>query len=140
MRKPFYNIVLNISVRDNYISPYFNATCIQYNSAILFMSRLLACKYRFTGNLSLISLRRKNGMQYRLRCNIFNSFENALIFMNIYKGRLVKISALFYKKIYVKYLILYRRPSPPPKIGKNTKCPKIFAPPSARRNFFKCAP
>jgi pyruvoyl-dependent arginine decarboxylase (PvlArgDC) len=37
-------------------------------------------------------------MQYRLRCNIFNSFENALIFMNIYKGRLVKISALFYKK------------------------------------------
>ena len=39
----------------------------------------------------------------------------------------------------------------PPKIGKNmilwrkivifhTKYPKIFAPPSARRNFFKCAP
>ena len=49
---PFYNIVPNISVCDNYISPYFVATCIQYNSTILFISRLLACKYRFTRNLS----------------------------------------------------------------------------------------
>ena len=45
-------------------------------------------------------------------------------------------------------------PPPPPKIGKNKKIwffcvrswfftrntPKLFAPPSARRNFFKCAP
>jgi len=50
-------------------------------------------------------------MQYRSRCNIFNSFGNALLFMYIYKGRLVKISEniafLFYKEIYMKYLILY---------------------------------
>ena len=35
-----------------YISPYYFATCIQYNSDILFISRLLACKYRITRNLS----------------------------------------------------------------------------------------
>ena len=50
-------------------------------------------------------------MQYRSRCNIFNSFPNALLFMYIYKGRLVKISEniafLFYKEIYMIYLILY---------------------------------
>jgi len=50
-------------------------------------------------------------MQYRSRCNIFNSFENTMLFMDIYKGRIVKISAniafLFYKEIYMKYLILY---------------------------------
>jgi hypothetical protein len=50
-------------------------------------------------------------MQYQSRCNIFNSFGNALLFRYIYKGKLVKISAnivfLFYKKIYMKYLILY---------------------------------
>jgi len=28
-------------------------------------------------------------MQYRSRCNIFNSFGIALLFMYIYKGRLV---------------------------------------------------
>ena len=48
---------------------------------------------------------------YRSRCNIFNSFGNAIICMYIYKGRLVKISTniafLFNKEIYVKYLILY---------------------------------
>jgi len=46
-----------------------------------------------------------------MECNIFNSFGNSLLFMNIYKGRLVKISEniafLFYKEIYMKYLILY---------------------------------
>jgi hypothetical protein len=50
-------------------------------------------------------------MQYRSRCNIFNSFGNALLFRYIYKGRLVQISEniafLFYKEIYMKYLILY---------------------------------
>jgi hypothetical protein len=50
-------------------------------------------------------------MQYRSRCNIFNSFGNALLFRHIYKGRLVQISEniafLFYKEIYMKYLILY---------------------------------
>ena len=50
-------------------------------------------------------------MQYRLRCNSFNSFGIALLFMYIYKGRLVKISEtiafLFYKEIYMKYLQLY---------------------------------
>jgi hypothetical protein len=50
-------------------------------------------------------------MQYRSRCNIFNSFGNALLFRYIYKGRAVKISAniafLFYKEIYMKYLLLY---------------------------------
>jgi hypothetical protein len=30
-------------------------------------------------------------MQYRSRCNIFNSFRNVLLFRYIYKGRLVKI-------------------------------------------------
>ena len=30
---PFYNITPNISVCNNYISPYFFATCIQYNFA-----------------------------------------------------------------------------------------------------------
>jgi hypothetical protein len=64
-------------VCDNYISPYFFATCIQYNSAILFISHLLACQYRFTWNLSseYQTLRRKCGMQYRSRCNIFSSSE-----------------------------------------------------------------
>jgi hypothetical protein len=50
-------------------------------------------------------------MQYRSRCNIFNSFGNTLLFRYIYKGRLVKISEniafLFCKEIYMKYLILY---------------------------------
>jgi hypothetical protein len=75
----------------------------------LFISRLLACKYSFTRNLSspYQTLRRKNGMQYQSKCNIFNSFGNALLFI----GKLVKISAnivfLFYKEIYMKYLILY---------------------------------
>jgi len=50
-------------------------------------------------------------MQYRSRCNILNSFGNALLFRYVYNGNLVKISAniafLFYKKIYMKYLILY---------------------------------
>jgi hypothetical protein len=50
-------------------------------------------------------------MQYWSRCNIFNSFGIALLFSYIYKGRLVKISEniafLFYKEIYMKYLILY---------------------------------
>jgi hypothetical protein len=50
-------------------------------------------------------------MQYRLRCNMFNSFGIALLFRYIYKGRLVKISEniafLSYKEIYMKYLILY---------------------------------
>jgi len=51
-----------------------------------------------------------------MECNIsqeqyFNSFRIALLFRYIYKGRLVKISGkstiLFYKEIYMKYLILY---------------------------------
>jgi hypothetical protein len=52
-----------------------------------------------------------------MECNIgqdaifFNSFRNTLLFMYSYKGRLLKISAniafLFYKEIYMKYLILY---------------------------------
>ena len=50
-------------------------------------------------------------MQYQSRCNIFNTFGNALLFWYIYKGRLVKISEniafLFYIEIYVKYLIIY---------------------------------
>jgi hypothetical protein len=63
----------------------------------LFISRLLACKYSFTRNLSspYQTLRRKNGMQSQSKCNIFNSFWNALIF----KGKIVKN--------YMKYLILY---------------------------------
>jgi hypothetical protein len=77
---------------------------------LLSISRLLACKYSFTRNLSS-AYQRKNGMHYRSRCNIFNSFVIALLFRYIYKGRLVKISEnialLFYKEIYMKYLILY---------------------------------
>ena len=49
-------------------------------------------------------------MQFQSRCNIFNSFGNALLFRYIYKGRRVKISeniAFLYKEIYMKYLILY---------------------------------
>ena len=50
-------------------------------------------------------------MQYRSRCNIFNSFGNTLLFMYIYNRRVVNISEniafLFYKEIYTKYLILY---------------------------------
>ena len=50
-------------------------------------------------------------MQYRSRCNIFNSFGIALLFRDIYKEKLVRISEniayLFYKEIYMKYLILY---------------------------------
>ena len=60
-------IILYIyTVCDNDISQYFFATCIQYNSAILFISRLLACKYRFIWNLSSLyqTLRRK------MECNI----------------------------------------------------------------------
>jgi len=49
----------NILVCDNYISPYFFATCIQYNSAVLLISLLLACTY------------------------IFSSFANGLLFMYI---------------------------------------------------------
>jgi hypothetical protein len=50
-------------------------------------------------------------MQYRSRCNILNSFGIALLFRYIYKGRLGKISEniafLFYKEMYMEYLILY---------------------------------
>ena len=57
------------------------------------------------------SLVRTNLKGERMDCNMFNSFRNALLFMYIYKGRLVKISEniafLFYKEIYIKYLILY---------------------------------
>jgi hypothetical protein len=52
----------------------------------------------------------------RMECNIgqdaifFNSFGNALLFRYIFKGRRVKIlehiAFLFYKEIYMKYLIL----------------------------------
>ena len=49
-------------------------------------------------------------MQYRSRCNILNSFGNALLFRYVYNENLLKISAniafLFYKEIYMKYLIL----------------------------------
>jgi hypothetical protein len=78
----------------------------QYNSTILFISRL-------TRNLSCVyqTLLRKYGMQYRWRCNIFNSFGNVLLLRYIYKGRLVKTSAniafSFYKEIYMKKLIVY---------------------------------
>jgi hypothetical protein len=97
----FYNIEPSISVCDKYISPYLFATCIQYNSAILFLSRLLACKYRLTRNLSRSyqTLRKKYGI------------ENALLFRFISKGNPFKLSAnitlLFYKEIYMEYLILY---------------------------------
>ena len=92
-----YNIVTIISVCDNYIKTYFFSIFSQYNSAILFIYRLLACKYRFTRNLSSVYqiLRRKNGMQYRSSCNIFNSFGNALLCMCIYKARLVKLYCIF---------------------------------------------
>ena len=80
----------------------------------MFISRLLVCKYRFTRILlgAYKALRGKKGMQYRSRCIFFSDlFENALLFRYIYKGRLVKISAntafLFYKEIYMNYLILY---------------------------------
>jgi hypothetical protein len=43
----------------------------------------------------------KNGMQFRSRCNIFNSFGNALLFRYIYKGRLVKISEFFFYCIFI---------------------------------------
>jgi hypothetical protein len=50
-------------------------------------------------------------MQYRPRCNIFNTFGISLLYRYSYKGRLVKIleniAFLFYKEIYMKYLILY---------------------------------
>jgi hypothetical protein len=77
------------------------------------ISPLLACKYRFIGILSSAyeTVRRNDGMQYRSRCNIFNSFRNTLLFMYIYNRRVVNISEniafLFYKEIYTKYLILY---------------------------------
>jgi hypothetical protein len=55
-------------------------------------------------------LKRKKGMQYRSRFNILYPFGSAIFFKYIYKGRLVKISEniafLFYKEIYMKYLIL----------------------------------
>jgi hypothetical protein len=53
---------------------------------------MLACKYRFTRNLSSAyhTLRRKNGMQYLSRYNIFNSVGNVLLFMYIYKERQLK--------------------------------------------------
>ena len=104
--------VYHIAVCDSYISPYFFATCIQQNSAILFTSRLLKCKYRFIGTLLVrTKFKEKVWMWYRWRCTIFNSFGNALLIRYIYKGRLVSISTnialLFYKEIYMKYLILY---------------------------------
>ena len=46
-----------------------------------------------------------------VKIQYINSFENALLFRYIYKGKLVKMSEntafLFYKEIYMKYLILY---------------------------------
>ena len=77
-----YNIVQTISVCGHYISSHVCATCIQCNAAILFISRLLACKYHFTLNLSRAyqTLRRKNGVQYRSKCNIVNSFRNDILF------------------------------------------------------------
>ena len=79
----------------------------------MLISPLLACKYRFTLNLSSAyeTVKRNAAMQYRSRCNILNSFGNTLLFMYIYNRRIVSISEniafLFYKEIYTKYLILY---------------------------------
>jgi hypothetical protein len=79
----------------------------------LLISPLLACKYRFTPNLSsaYATVRRNDGMQYRSRCNILNWLGNTLLFMYIYNKRVVNISEniafLFYKEIYTKYLIPY---------------------------------
>ena len=79
----------------------------------MLISPLLACKYRFTPNLSsaYATVRRNDGMQYRSRCNILNWLGNTLLFMYIYNKRVVNISEniafLFYKEIYTKYLIPY---------------------------------
>ena len=44
-----------------------------------------------------------------VKIQYINSFKNALLFRYIYKGKLVKMSEniafLFYKEIYMKYLI-----------------------------------
>ena len=83
------------------------------NVSMVHISPLLACKCCSTGILSSAyeTVRRNDGMQYRSRCNIFNSFGNTLLFMYIYNRRVVNISEnnafLFYKEIYTKYLILY---------------------------------
>jgi hypothetical protein len=79
---------LKILHLDRYCIPYFLINVWyalerfrvkrHYNYIIC---RLLACKCRFTRNLSSAyqTLRRKYGMQYRSRCNIFNSFRNGLL-------------------------------------------------------------
>ena len=118
---------ISYTARDN-IPQYQcnNPFIIQYQifQSVSFTFHHISLQYVFNIiSLSLVCLREnivllgtslvgtKNGMQYRSRCNIFNSFGNALLFMYIYKGKLVKISAniafLFYKEIYMKYLILY---------------------------------
>ena len=60
------------------IEEYCPEKYILYCTSLL-ISCLLACKYSFTRDLSSAyqSLRKKNGMQYRSRCNNFSSFEHS---------------------------------------------------------------
>ena len=110
---PFYNITPNISVCNNYISPYFFATCIQYNFAnrVNLSSACVQIQFNSEPLLCLPIFKEKEWNAISVKMQYFNSFANSLLFFIYYKGRLVKISTsiafLFYKEIYLKYLILY---------------------------------
>jgi hypothetical protein len=45
-------------------------------------------------------------MQYQSRCNIFNSFGNALIFRYIYKRRLVKYQQIVHFYFLIKVCLM----------------------------------
>ena len=85
----------------NIIPPYW-LSLVHLHANIVLLGTSLVCT-KFKGE--------------RMECNIgqdaffFNSFGIALLFRYIYKGRLVRISEniafIFYKEIYMNYLILY---------------------------------
>ena len=77
-----YQLFQSVTIIFNHIS---FAIFSQYNSVILFIYRLLACKSRFTRNLSSVyqALRRKNGMQYR-QDEIFLTLSEMLYFLDAF--------------------------------------------------------
>ena len=84
-----YHVVLASSCNMIYCSGQYSSILVQhvftYNSVILFISHLLACKYRFTRNLSSVyqTLRRKNGMQWSVKMQYFLTHSKMLYFFGI---------------------------------------------------------
>ena len=84
---PFYNITPNISVCNNYISPYFFATCFQYNFAnrVNLSSACVQIQFNSEPLLCLPNFKEKEWNAISVKMQYFNSFANSLLFWYIIK-------------------------------------------------------